>query len=77
MAKSAGQQQLVVCIKNDGFAASLEKRKIYVSFRDANAEAHGLVRIVDESGEDYLFPEKFFRAIELPQALKKAILSAA
>jgi len=77
MVKSATQRQLVVCIKNDGFSASLERRKIYVAIRDSKAEVHGLLRIVDESGDDYLFPEKFFRAIEVPEALKKAILNAA
>ncbi len=77
MAKAATQRQLVVCLQNEGFSASLEKRKIYVALRDPKAEAHGMTRIVDESGEDYLFPEKFFRTIELPHALKKAIMAAA
>lgn len=77
MAKAATSREFVVCIKNDGFAASLEKRKIYVALRDQKAEAHGLRRVIDESGDDYLFPGKFFRVIELPQALKKAVLDAA
>jgi hypothetical protein len=47
-------KQLVVCIDNKGYAVSLEKRKIYIALRDAAAEKHGLLRIVDESGEDYL-----------------------
>lgn len=70
-------EQLVVCIKNEGYPASLEKRKIYVVLRDPAAEKHGLLRIVDESGEDYLYPKMFFRSIVLPQSLKKAILAAA
>ncbi|MBV8800385.1 MAG: hypothetical protein JO208_11340 [Alphaproteobacteria bacterium] len=70
-------RQLVVCIQNEDYAASLEKRKIYVALRDAAAEAHGLLRIVDESGEDYLYPKNFFRAIELPQTVRRAVLSAA
>ena len=81
MAKSQAKQtqakQLVVCIKNEGYPASLEKRKIYVTLRDAAAEKHGLLRIVDESGEDYLFPKAFFRAIALPQSVKRAVLAAA
>jgi hypothetical protein len=81
MAKSQAKQtqakQLVVCIKNEGYRASLEKRKIYVTLRDAAAEKHGLLRIVDESGEDYLFPKAFFRAIALPQSVKRAVLAAA
>jgi hypothetical protein len=70
-------KQLVVCIDNAGYLASLEKRKIYVAFRDANAEKRGLLRIVDESGEDYLYPKTLFRSIALPQSIKKAVLDAA
>jgi len=69
-------RQLVVCINNDGYAVSLEKRKIYVALRDAAAEKHGMLRIVDESGEDYLYPKTFFRTIALPQAVKRAVLAA-
>jgi hypothetical protein len=76
MAKTA-TKQLVVCIKNAAYPASLEKRKIYVALRDAQADGHGLLRIVDESGTDYLYPKSFFRAIALPQAVRKAVLNAA
>jgi len=76
MAK-AQAKQLVVCVDNDGYAASLEKRKIYVALRDGTAEKHGLLRIIDESGEDYLYPKTFFRSIALPQAVRKAVLAAA
>jgi len=69
-------KQLVVCVENDGYAASLEKRKIYVALRDAAAEKHGMMRIVDESGEDYLFPKTFFRLIALPHAVRRAVLAA-
>ena len=70
-------KQLVVCVNNAGYAASLERRKIYLALRDPEAEKHGLVRVVDESGEDYLYPKTFFRSIALPQAVKKAVLAAA
>jgi hypothetical protein len=70
-------KQLVVCIDNEGYAASLEKRKIYVALRDATAEQHSLIRIVDESGDDYLYPKSFFRSIALPSSIKKAVLAAA
>ncbi|MGC1694082.1 MAG: hypothetical protein WA743_02335 [Pseudolabrys sp.] len=70
-------RQLVVCVGNAGYPASLEKRKIYVALRDAAAEKHGLLRIVDESGGGYLYPKTFFRPIALPQAVKKAVLAAA
>jgi hypothetical protein len=75
MAKTQARQ-LVVCVENDGYAASLERRKIYVALRDAAAEKHNLLRIVDESGEDYLYPKAFFRAIALPQSIKRAVLAA-
>jgi hypothetical protein len=76
MPRSASKQ-LVVCINNDGFPTSLEKRKIYVLLRDALAEKRGLVCIIDESGSDYLYPKTLFRSIALPQSVKKAVLSAA
>ncbi len=75
MAKTRAKQ-LAVCVDNEGYAVSLEKRKIYLSLRDANAEKHGMLRIVDKSGEDYLYPRTFFRTIVLPQAVKKAVLAA-
>ena len=70
-------KHLVVCISNEGYLASLEKRKIYLAVRDATAERRALIRIVDESGEDYLYPKAFFRSIALPSAIKKAVLAAA
>jgi hypothetical protein len=69
-------KQLVVCVDNDGYAVSLEKRKIYVALRDAAAEKHNMRRIVDESGEDYLYPKSFFRSIALPLAVRRAVLAA-
>ncbi len=75
MAKSQSKQ-LVVCISNEGYPTSLEKRKIYLVLRDLTAEKHGLIRVVDESGEDYLYSKTLFRSIALPQAVKKAVLAA-
>jgi hypothetical protein len=69
-------KHLVVCVGNEGYAVSLEPRKIYVCMRDATAEKHGLLRVVDESGEDYLFPKALFRPIDLPQSTKRAVLAA-
>jgi hypothetical protein len=69
-------KQLVVCVENEGYPVSLEKRKIYVALSDTPAGKHGLLRIVDESGSDYLYPETFFRPIELPQPVKRAVLAA-
>ena len=76
MAKPSSRQ-LVVCINNEGYSASLEKRKIYVALRDPTAEKHRLLRIIDESGDDYLYPKMLFRSIALPQSVKKAVLAAA
>jgi hypothetical protein len=70
-------KHLVVCINNDGYPVSLEKRKIYLALRDLPAEKQGLLRIIDESGEGYLYPKTFFRSIALPQAVKRAVLAAA
>jgi hypothetical protein len=70
-------KRLAVCIDNDGYPAALEKRKIYVALPDSNAEQHGLLRIIDESGEDYLYPKALFRLIDLPEIVRKAVLAAA
>jgi hypothetical protein len=69
-------KQLVVCVNNEGYAASLEKRKLYVTLRDAAAEKHGLVRVIDESGDDYAYPKALFRPIALPQSVKRAVFAA-
>jgi len=75
MARSA-TKRLVVCIDNHDYPTSLERRKIYVAFPDAAAEKEGLLRVMDESGEDYLYPKMLFRQIALPDAVKKAVLAA-
>ena len=69
--------RFIVCVKNEGYAASLELRKIYQVIPDAHAAEHQLVRVVDESGEDYLYPADYFVAIELPQAVEVALALAA
>jgi len=69
--------RLAVCIRNDGYPASLERRKIYRLLADATAEKSGYVRIVDESGEDYLYPAQYFMSIDLPAAVKRAVMHAA
>lgn len=75
MAKSA--RRLVICLDNSGYEVSLERRKIYVAMPDAKAEKHGQVRVVDESGEDYLYPEDIFINADLPQPVRRAVLQAA
>ena len=61
----------VVCINNDGNEVSLLLWKIYKPLRDTDARSEGFLRVVDESGEDYLFPEEYFVPIELPNEVKK------
>jgi hypothetical protein len=70
-------KQLVVCINNEGYPASLEKRKIYLALRDPAAEKYRLLSVIDESGDGYLYPKSFFRSLALPLAVKKAVLAAA
>jgi hypothetical protein len=69
--------RLLVCVENKGYGVSLEKRKIYMSLPDPSAAKHDLVRVVDESGEDYLYPKRFFLPITLPQSIRKAVLEVA
>jgi hypothetical protein len=71
-----GDAQFAVCISNKGYAASLEVRKIYHLIPDKTGAKHGLVRVVDEMGEDYLFPEEYFVSLRLPQAAERAVLRA-
>lgn len=59
-----------LCVDNRGYKASLTVRRLYETLPDAEAEARGLVRVIDESGEDYLFPQKLFGAIEVPEDLQ-------
>ena len=69
--------RFVVCVDNSDYAASLELHKIYPVIRDANAARDGDLRIVDESGEDYLYSAERFVGIDVPKALERAILRKA
>jgi hypothetical protein len=66
----------VLCVKNRGYPASLELRKIYRALPDPEGARHGLARVIDESGEDYLYPVDFFIPIELPKAVNQRALFA-
>jgi hypothetical protein len=70
-------KQFVVCVNNDGHEVSLDTRKIYVALVDPAAAKLRMVRVIDESGDDYLYPKDMFRTVELPQAVKKALIAAA
>jgi len=67
----------VVCLRNDDYPASLETRRIYECLPDPDAEKHGQLRIVDESGEDYLYPKTYFVSIELPEAAEETMVNKA
>jgi len=68
--------RFVICVRNRSFAASLELRKVYRVIPDHEAESHKLIRVVDESGEDYLFPQTCFMALELPTPVARAVVAA-
>jgi hypothetical protein len=68
--------QFVICVGNKGYAASLELRKIYQVIPDKAASGLHQIRVIDESGEDYLYPEDFFVPVQLPQAVERAVRRA-
>ena len=70
------ESRFVLCIRNED-CDDLEPRKIYQVLPDESSAADGYLRVIDESGEDYLYPQDHFVPIDLPQAAQKALLSAA
>ncbi len=72
----AAGQEFAVCVDNAGYEASLERNKIYVVLSDKDAERVGDIRVVDDSGEDYLFSADRFVAIDVPAAIKASLLKA-
>jgi hypothetical protein len=66
-------QDFAVCIRNAGYAASLEVRKLYAAVVDPDAEANDLIRVVDESGEDYVYLSELFRRLVLPSEVQRAL----
>ncbi len=67
------KRQFVICIENRDYPAALEIRKVYEVLVDDKATARGFLRVVDESGDDYLYPEGYFVKIELPEDAEKAL----
>ncbi|MGH9968081.1 MAG: hypothetical protein ACREBG_09650 [Pyrinomonadaceae bacterium] len=67
--------KFVICIRNEE-CEDLEPRKLYRVLPDEAAAVDGYIRVIDESGEDYLYPQDYFLPIELPKAAEKALLSA-
>ena len=74
--KQPMNSEFVVCMKNEGYEVSLELHKIYRVLPDEDAATEGDLRIVDESGEDYLYPASYFAPIEVPTVIRKALLQA-
>ncbi len=70
------ETKFAICISNQDYPASLEVRKIYQVIPDANATKHQMIRVVDESDEDYLYPISYFIPIELPKAAIEALAIA-
>lgn len=77
MKKKEPEARFAVCINNTDYPASLELHKIYRVIPDADAAEDGDIRIVDESGEDYLYPNDWFVVVALPQAVETSLLRAA
>lgn len=76
MPQSEPVGRFLLCLKNEGYPASLEVRKVYQALPDPVASARGFVRVIDESGEDYLYPSEWFVAVELPEAASRAFAGA-
>jgi hypothetical protein len=76
MKRRKAETRFVICIRNED-CEDLEPRKVYRVLPDERATEDGYIRVIDESGEDYLYPSDYFVPIELPQAAEKALLSAA
>jgi hypothetical protein len=74
--RAATRTYFVVCLRNDGYPASLEARKIYRALADDDAARLKHRRVIDESGEDYLYPSRMFAAIDLPATIERALRKA-
>jgi len=67
--------KFAICLDNEGYNASLEIGKLYRVISDDEAAAHGYIRVIDESGEDYAFTASRFHLVQLPLSVEKALLS--
>jgi hypothetical protein len=70
-------RKFVICVENTDYPASLEVRKVYELLPDPDAKAHAQIRVVDESGEDYLYPAAYFVEVSLPKDAEEAVIHAA
>jgi hypothetical protein len=74
--KTPNGASLVICVANSGFPASLEPRKIYRCLGSVRAGRNALLRVVDESGEEYLYPKRLFASVRLPASVRQALALA-
>ena len=70
-------KRFVVCIQNQGYEVSLELRELYEVLPDSDAGQYDQIRLIDESGEDYLYPQSMFAVVELPSTTEQAVVAAA
>jgi hypothetical protein len=73
MKRRGGAVRYLLCIRNEGYPASLLTRRLYEQVPDKEADARGLVRVIDESGADYLYPQKLFVTLDLPLPVVRAM----
>ena len=67
------RRRYVLCTRNPGYPASLDRRKVYAALEDPRAAGHGLIRVIDESGEDYLYPSDWFEPIRVTERIRRAL----
>jgi len=67
------KKHFMICVNNRGYEASIEIRKIYEVLTDRAAEKHQQIRVIDESGEDYLYPVDYFAPIRIPSSTKEKL----
>lgn len=63
----------MICVENHGYEASLEIKKVYEVLPDKVAERYNQIRVIDESGEDYLYPADYFAPVKLPAITKEKL----
>ena len=69
-------KSFAICVNNSGYEASLERWKVYEVVEDVKAVSYKQIRVIDESGEDYLFPNDFFVVVDLPKTVKEAMIAS-
>lgn len=70
------KHEFAICIDNNSYEVSLEMRKLYEVIADPDAEKHGQIRVIDESGEDYLYPASAFSRLSLPESVIERVFLA-